>query len=194
MLASKNSSKGYQKSVAVLQAASTPHGFVASKNNVANYQRIWTRDSMITGIAALLTDDVLLIETFKQSIITIFNYQHKIGFMPSNAEPAKNTVSYGGTVGRVDNVCWAVIGLLCYAKYKNDNEIATQYEQQIYKCFALLDAWEFNGKGLVYVPQSGDWADEYIQHGYILYDQLLRVWALELAALYYHREEYFYKQ
>jgi len=45
-----------------------------------------------------------------------------------------------------------------------------------------MDAWEFNGKHLIYVPQSGDWADEYIQHGYILFDQLLRLWALKLAS------------
>jgi len=39
----------------------------------------------------------------------------------------------------------------------------------------------------MYVPQSGDWADEYIQHGYVLYDQLLRLWALEMASkLYFH--------
>ena len=54
-------------------------------------------------------------------------------------------------------------------------------------CFSLMDAWEFNGKHLLYVPQSGDWADEYIQHGYILFDQLLRVWALRLAASVYRQ-------
>jgi hypothetical protein len=54
----------------------------------------------------------------------------------------------------------------------------------------VLDAWEFNGKHLVYVPQSGDWADEYVQHGYVLYDQLLRLWALELAAQRYGRADW----
>jgi len=29
------------------------------------------------------------------------------------------------------------------------------------------------------VPLSGNWADEYITDGYVLYDQLLRVWALK---------------
>jgi hypothetical protein len=53
-----------------------------------------------------------------------------------------------------------------------------------------MDAWEFNGKGLVYVPQSGNWADEYVQHGYVLYDQLLRVWALEGAGNYYRRDDW----
>ena len=29
------------------------------------------------------------------------------------------------------------------------------------------------------MPLSGNWADEYITDGYVLYDQLLRVWALK---------------
>jgi hypothetical protein len=37
----------------------------------------------------------------------------------------------------------------------------------------LLGAWEFNNRGLIYVPQAGDWADEYLHSGYVLYDQLL---------------------
>jgi fructokinase len=46
----------------------------------------------------------------------------------------------------------------------------------------LLDAWEVNARGLVYVPQSGDWADEYDLHGYLLYDQVLRLLALRAWA------------
>jgi hypothetical protein len=37
----------------------------------------------------------------------------------------------------------------------------------------LLGAWEFNNRGLLYVPPTGDWADEYLQSGYVLLDQLL---------------------
>jgi hypothetical protein len=65
--------------------------------------------------------------------------------------------------------------------------LAEKYADHVARCFSLMDAWEFNGKHLVYVPQSGDWADEYIQHGYILFDQLLRVWALRLAATVYRQ-------
>jgi len=42
----------------------------------------------------------------------------------------------------------------------------------------LLDALEYNGGHLVYVPPGGDWADEYPYEGYVLYDQVLRAWAL----------------
>jgi hypothetical protein len=53
-----------------------------------------------------------------------------------------------------------------------------------------MAAWEFNGRGLMYVPQSADWADEYHHHGYILYNQLLRLWALRCAAQLLSNDEY----
>jgi hypothetical protein len=43
-----------------------------------------------------------------------------------------------------------------------------------------LGAIEYNGRHLMYVPTGGNWADEYIFEGYILYDQVLRAWALRL--------------
>lgn len=171
------------QALALLRAARTPAGFVASINDVANYQRVWTRDGVITGLAALLSQDEELINTFQATLTTIFAHQHLVGFFPSNVEPASGKASYGGNCGRVDNVSWAVIGLLQFAhSAPGGAAFAAAYLPHVTLAFAVLDAWEFNGKHLVYVPQSGDWADEYVQHGYVLYDQLLRVWALELAA------------
>jgi hypothetical protein len=77
-----------------------------------------------------------------------------------------------------------------FAFVTGQNHAAENFFPNIKKAFEVMDAWEFNGKHLVYVPQSGNWADEYVQHGYILYDQLLRVWALELAGRYYSQTEW----
>ena len=41
------------------------------------------------------------------------------------------------------------------------------------KAIRLLHHWEFNDKHFLYVPIGGDWADEYINEGYVLYDELL---------------------
>jgi hypothetical protein len=81
--------------------------------------------------------------------------------------------------GRVDAVTWFIIGVCQYAYYKSDVSFISKHNSEIEKCFGLLDAWEFNNKHLVYVPLSGNWADEYITDGYVLYDQLLRIWALK---------------
>ncbi|MBL7858563.1 MAG: hypothetical protein JNM57_12815 [Cyclobacteriaceae bacterium] len=180
---------GYSKAIELLHQASTPLGFVASVKEHDNYKRIWTRDGVVNGLASLLSGDVTLINTFESTLQTIFEHQHPIGFMPSNVS-ADGKVSYGGTVGRADNPAWAVIGLCQYALVTNHKSLASRFEKHVEKCFFVMDAWEFNGKHLMYVPQSGDWADEYIQHGYILFDQLLRIWALRLAANVYHRDDW----
>lgn len=178
---------GYKKAIGLLRQSSTPEGFVASIQDHDNYRRIWTRDGVVNGLAALMSGEEDLVQTFRSTLETIFNHQHPSGFMPSNVAMDGN-VSYGGTVGRADNPSWAVIGLCQYSLVTKDPVLAEKYEANVSRCFLTMDAWEFNGKHLLYVPQSGDWADEYIQHGYILFDQLLRVCALQLAAKVYKNE------
>lgn len=174
--------KAYNQALNLLQQASTPFGFLAAVQDHDNYKRVWTRDGVITSIAALLSGENDLVKTAKATIETLLNNQHINGFMPSNVSPENGSVSFGGTSGRADNPSWAVIGLCAYTLLTGDKTLWAKYQAQVDRCLSVLDAWEFNGKHLIYVPQSGDWADEYIQHGYILFDQLLRVWALKLAS------------
>jgi Alkaline and neutral invertase len=183
----------YQHAIDILQQASTPYGFTASVNEHDNYRRIWTRDGTINSIAALFTGNENLIATAKATIKTIFSKQHASGFIPSNVSPAYGNTSYGGTVGRADNPSWAIIGLCHYVAYAKDENLLNEFALPVQKCFAVMDAWEYNGKHLMYVPQSGDWADEYIQHGYVLFNQLLRVWALQLAGNLYNHNEWINK-
>lgn len=171
----------YNKAIQLLQQVSTNAGFLASAENTSNYQRVWARDGVICGLAALASGDEKLIETFKNTLETLANNQHDLGTIPSNVlvSENKNDVSYGGLAGRVDAVTWFIIGVCQYGYYKKDHQFVQKYKPQLEKCFHLLDTWEFNNKHLVYVPLSGNWADEYITDGYVLYDQLLRIWALK---------------
>ncbi len=170
----------YIKSIELLHRCSSSEGFLASAENITNYKRVWARDGVICGLAALASCDDQLITTFKSTLETLANNQHANGTIPSNVmvSAENKEVSYGGLAGRVDAVSWFVIGICQYAFYKNDTAFVTKYESQIQKCLQLLEAWEFNNKHLMYVPLSGNWADEYITEGYVLYDQLLRIWAL----------------
>lgn len=170
----------YEKAIALLHEVSTANGFLASAENTSNYKRVWARDGVICGLAALASGDEKLITTFKNTLETLAQHQHKIGTIPSNVffSEDKIEVSYGGLAGRVDAVTWFVIGICQYVYYTNDFAFLKENKTVVEKCFALLDAWEFNDKHLLYVPLSGNWADEYITDGYVLYDQLLRIWAL----------------
>ena len=132
-------------------------------------------------MAALASGDEQLIETFRKTLKILANNQHQNGTIPSNVSVNQEEigVSYGGLAGRVDAVTWFVIGICQYAFYKKDITFVAKYHKEIKKCLKLLDAWEFNNRHLMYVPLSGNWADEYITDGYVLYDQLLRIWALK---------------
>lgn len=174
----------------LLGQASTTSGFVAAINEEDNYRRIWTRDSAMCGLAALTTGDPGLIETFKNSIEIILRHQHPAGFIPSNVTIDEKSVSYGNSVGRVDNHAWIIISACNYAFVTNNTEWLLKFEYHFEKCFLLMEAWEFNGRGLMYIPQSADWADEYIHHGYILFNQLLRLWALRCATKMFYNEKW----
>ncbi len=175
------SNVSYHKAIALLHQVSTKNGFLASAENTSNYQRVWARDGVICGLAALASADEKLIATFKNTLETLADNQHEIGTIPSNVliSEDKTEVSYGGLAGRVDAVTWFIIGMCQYASHQNEPEFVVKYKTHIEKALALLNAWEYNNKHLLYVPLSGNWADEYITDGYVLYDQLLRIWSLK---------------
>lgn len=171
----------YIKAIGLLQNCSSTEGFLASAQNISNYKRVWARDGVICGLAALASGDDDLIATFQKTLKTLANNQHDNGTIPSNVMTNGDNieVSYGGLAGRVDAVTWFIIGICQYAFYQKDDTFVKKHEEHIRKCLQLLEAWEFNNKHLLYVPLSGNWADEYITDGYVLYDQLLRIWALK---------------
>ena len=171
----------YIKAIELLKKSSATAGFLASAQDISNYKRVWARDGVICGLAALASGDEDLIATFKNTLETLAKNQHHNGTIPSNVaiSGSQENVSYGGLAGRVDAVTWFIIGICQYTFYTHDSLFFKKHNLAIQKALQLLEAWEFNNKGLLYVPLSGNWADEYITDGYVLYDQLLRIWALK---------------
>jgi hypothetical protein len=178
---------GYDKAVEQLRACVTPHGFLASPTRVANYRRVWARDGSIIGLAGLLTGETDLIDACRCTLETLAAHQGPHGEIPGNVDPETGRVSYGGSVGRVDGNLWFLICCGQYWRKTQDHEFLEKHIETIAKVQSLLGAWEFNNRGLLYIPLTGDWADEFLQHGYVLYDQLLYLQAQrELGAIYRH--------
>jgi glycogen debranching enzyme len=165
--------EGYQKAVELLRICAGPHGFLAAATRLANYHRVWGRDGAILSLAALLTDDEELIETARKTFQTLADHQGPHGEIPSNVDPQSGRISYGGTTGRVDAGLWFIIACGEYWRATGDDDFLERMLPTLEKARFLLGAWEFNTRGLLYVPQTGDWADEYLQNAYVLYDQLL---------------------
>jgi len=170
--------RGYDEAVSLLKRCISEHGFHASPTNVDNYQRVWGRDGNIIGISALMTGDEELINTYKRTLKTLKEYQGPHGEIPSNVDPDSRRISYGGMAGRVDADLWFITGCAEYWKHTGDTDFIDEMIPAIEKTVFLLGAWEFNNRGFIYIPETGDWADEYLHSGYVLYDQLLYLQAL----------------
>ncbi|MFT4327011.1 MAG: glycoside hydrolase 100 family protein [Candidatus Woesearchaeota archaeon] len=167
-----------EKALSVAQMCVSEYGFLASSVQKDNYKRVFARDSMILSIAVMHEGEHFL-AAFKNSLETLLQKQGPQGEIPSNVDPFNDAVSFGGTAGRVDSNLWLLIGFSQYIKKTNDIFFLKTHFDALKKTYTLLKSWEYNTKGFLYVPQGGDWADEYILEGYVLYDQILYYKALE---------------
>lgn len=164
------------KAISLLHECATDAGFTASPQVHDNYCRVWSRDSMLAGLASFIVGDTKGIDTLKRSVLSLGKHQSNTGQIPSNISIDGSIVSYGSLAGRIDATTWWIIGA-CWSIQRN-SYLKQELEPKIQRALHLLDCWEMNDKGLIYTPLGGNWADEYISQGYVLYDQLLRLWAL----------------
>lgn len=163
----------------LFKRCNSPIGYLASSTSRANYRRVWTRDSMICSLAALQTGNERLIDGVKKSIETVLTRQHPDGFVPENVT-LNNRADYGYAVGRVDSALWVVIGFCQYIQRTKDYAFYQKWLSEIKKILVQARAWELNGRNLIYVPEGGDWADEYVTSGYNLSDQVLHYLATRM--------------
>ena len=179
--------EGYLQALELLRRCQTEDGFLATPSRQVNYHRVWARDGSIVSLAALVSGESDLIETARATLLTLSSHQGPEGQIPSNVDPRSARTSYGGTAGRVDADLWFLIACGQYWRRTGDEQFLEQVAEPIERVRFLLRAWEFNRRGLLYVPQTGDWADEYLHTGYVLYDQLLYLRAQqEVEAIHHH--------
>ncbi len=181
--------EGTRKAMDVLRSCTFDAGFLATPQGGENYRRVWGRDSVIMGVAAMGTGDEGLLAATRRTLETLAEHQGPHGEIPSNVDPWSGRISYGGTAGRVDADLWFVIGCGEYWRRTRDEKFLHDHLSALERVRQLLGAWEFNNRGLLYVPLTGDWADEYLQHGYVFYDQLLNLQAQRCYAA-FHRHLY----
>lgn len=169
--------QGLLRALDLMRACEAEAGFLATPTDTDNYRRVWGRDSSIISIAAAASGDRELLAAAARTFETLLHHQGPHGEVPSNVDPESGRISYGGTTGRVDAGLWLVIGVGEYWRRSRDDEFLERNLAALERIRFLLGAWEFNNRGLLYIPLTGDWADEYLQHGYVFYDQLLNLQA-----------------
>lgn len=183
-----------EEALKVMEAASAGYGIKASAISRDNYNRVWSRDSVVTGLAILSNDCQSLYPSFLESLKVLRQAAAPNGQIPSNVSVDEhgqvNAVSFGGPVGRTDCSFWWVIGAINYLRKNDDPVFHREARDQTELIMKLAESWEFNYRGLMHLPVSSNWADEFITGGYVLYDQLLRYWALLLAGRYFGQEKW----
>jgi hypothetical protein len=168
---------------ALVRALSVPHGIRACASSSANYGAVFTSDAVMAGIAGLLTRDSTVSAGLARTLWHLRDLQGNEGQIPSNYEmqAARSfRVSFGSIVPRLDASLWYLIGVALAARA--DALDPAPFERSVREVVRMLEALEYNGRHLLYVPLGGDWADDYVYEGYVLHDQVLRAWALGLVA------------
>ena len=172
--------------VALLHALCGPHGIHASRAATTNYRAVFARDAVMAGVAGLLLADATIAEGLRRTLVTLRAAQGPEGQVASNVEVQPDGrwhTSFGTLAPRLDGATWYLLGLALGARAGVVR--AGDFADSARRVVRLLDALEYNGRHLLYVPAGGNWADEYPYDGYILYDQVLRAWALRLLATTY---------
>lgn len=176
----------YDDAVSLLRELAGPHGIHASASPQANYRAVFTRDAVMAGVAGLIIRDDTISSGLVRTLVRLRDLQGPQGQIASNYEtrPDGSThVSFGTMAPRIDATTWYLIGIALAAR--GGALDADAFRHSARAVVSLLNALEYNGRHLIYIPAGGNWADEYIYDGYILYDQVLRAWALRLLSAIY---------
>ncbi len=159
----------------LLERCVGPHGFLAALESRDNYRRVWARDGCICALAALASGRQVLVDAVRPTLATLAIHQAPAGQIPSNVGAGE--VSHGGSAGRIDATLWWLLLISLDARLRADDVFLREHWDRVQRAAQVLRAWEHNDRALLYVPVAGDWADEYLLSGYLLYDNALYLWA-----------------
>ena len=182
------------KALELLRSLCGPHGIHASASSTANYRAIFARDAVMAGIAGLLVEDPEISTGLVQTLVNLRALQGPQGQIASNFELHGGQpphVSFGTLAPRIDATTWYLAGIAVATRANVLDP--SPFRESVTRVVHLLDALEYNGRHLIYIPPGGNWADEYVYDGYILYDQVLRAWVLRLLAPIYHEPSWLEK-
>ena len=181
----------FTDAVALLRSLSGPSGIHASQASTANYRAIFSRDGVMAGVAGLLLGDEAITAGLVCTLEGLRDTQGAEGQVASNftlREGQPPQVSFGSLAPRIDGATWYLLGVALAARRGAIDP--DDFEPSVRAAVRVLDALEYNGRHLIYIPTGGNWADEYIYDGYILYDQVLRAWSLRLLGVTYEEPEW----
>ena len=160
-----------QRALELLFKCVTPYGFRASAQH-PGYPQIWARDSVLTFLGAVASQEHQLIETGRNSLETLGAHQSPMGLIPLNVNPDTSFVSTENA-GAVDANLYFILGHYLYFRVSGDQSFLKKSWERINRAMNWLLYQDMNECGLLEIPEAGNWMDLFSVRYNTLYDNVL---------------------
>jgi GH15 family glucan-1,4-alpha-glucosidase len=160
-----------RRALEILYKCATPFGFRASAQMVG-YPQIWGRDSIMTLLGAVASQDPGLIDTGKASLVTLSAHQSPLGLIPLNVNPDTGAISTENA-GACDSNLLFILGHYLYYRFTGDLNFLLSSWKYIDKALFWLQYQDMNECGLLEIPEAGNWMDLMAVRYNTLYDNVL---------------------
>jgi len=144
------------KAIEVLRACTHDRGFKAA---AAYYPQVWARDSVITSLGALTTDDAKLIDAARATLVSLAEFQcPETGRIPNYVPIDKPEVQLPINEA-FDSNLWYVIGHdALYAK-TGDEAFVEKHIESLHAAIRWARFMDSNNDGLIECHECADWKD-----------------------------------
>jgi len=164
-------SEASKHALEILHQCSSASGFRASADS-AGYPQVWGRDSTITLLGALASEDPDLVAVGRASLETIGEMQSCWGLLPLNVNPESGVVSTENA-GACDVNLWYILGQYALFRATGDRAALQKNWQRITRALIWLQYQDMNECGLLEIPEAGNWMDLIAVRYNTLYDNVL---------------------
>lgn len=162
----------------IIRQCSCDRGFKASGLE-SGYPQVWSRDSMITLLGAILLDHKDIRPTIRNSLLTLRSGQTDLGLIPASVVVKDGMNDFRAYI---DGNAWYVIGQAIYFKRYSDKQFLEENWESIQKTLQWLECQDVYQSGLIAMQEGADWMDHIAIRGRGLYTNTLYYQALLFAA------------
>ena len=165
----------------LLHDACSPYGLHASGIR-GGYHNLWARDSMISALGALASDDPTLIAAVGNSLDTLSAHQTELGLIPNKIDfdtpPRVNFRAYA------DGGLWFVLVTARFLTRFPEHPSAARLIDSASRALTWYRYQDHDQSGLIGIQEGSTWMDLFPLRGKSIYVNALRYWATtEFATL-----------
>ena len=168
----------YREALRVVQGCLGPGGMKASAAE-PGYPQVWSRDTMITLLGAVLPGDSAIHQSLEDSFQILAEHQTPLGQIPNNVHLISLRPNFQAYA---DSGLWFIIGAANYYQRTGSADFLERYYPVIRKTLSWYEYQDVDQTGLITMAEGADWEDLFAVRGKGLYVNILHYIALKKAA------------